>query len=305
MKTKFTQSDKVNGLLQGAFVGDALALGPHWIYDRAEIAKRWGRITTLLAPGTSYHPGKVAGDYTHIGDQMLLLARSVSAHSGLFDADDFSAEWRAFFLKSDTLSYKDKATRTTLDNLKDGMAVMEAAAISSELAGPARAFPLFAVGLARGDSERELVAAAQLQTRLTHRSMETQETLAFVGRIFGGLLAGMDLGMSMDGALGDSAQFVRDAAIRADSPRLEKLSTGAAIEALGQACELEQSLAASILLLRRYEDNYEEAMIENVMAGGDSAARGILVGGILGYVLGLNAIPEAWRTGLRNPPPTL
>ncbi len=305
MTTDPTLAKHVNGMLLGAFVGDSLALGPHWIYDRAEIAKRWPRVTALHAPGTNYHPGKVAGDYTHLGDQMLLLAHSVDKHSGLFDVDDFSAEWRAFYENPATLSYKDKATRTTLNNLQDGIAPLQAAAISGELAGPVRAMPLFAVGLARGDSERELVAAAQLQMRLTHRSVETQETVAFIGRIIGGLLAGLDLGMSLDGALGDSAQFVRDAAIRADSSRLEKLSTGAAIESLGQSCDLDQALAASILLLRRYETSYEEAMIENVMAGGDSAARGVLVGGILGYVLGVDAIPEVWRSGLRNPPPAL
>ena len=35
------------------------------------------------------------------------------------------------------------------------------------------------------------------------------------------------------------------------------------------------------------------------------AARGILVGGILGCVHGVAAIPEAWRKGLRKPPPAL
>jgi ADP-ribosylglycohydrolase len=43
-------------------------------------------------------------------------------------------------------------------------------------------------------------------------------------------------------------------------------------------------------------------MVENVMAGGDSAARGIILGGILGYVHGIDAIPQTWRDGLNALP---
>jgi ADP-ribosylglycohydrolase len=38
------------------------------------------------------------------------------------------------------------------------------------------------------------------------------------------------------------------------------------------------------------------------MAGGDSASRGIIVGGILGYVHGVDAIPKAWRDVLHALP---
>lgn len=51
-------------------------------------------------------------------------------------------------------------------------------------------------------------------------------------------------------------------------------------------------------LIAKYENNMEEALIQSVMAGGDSAARGMLVGMVLGAHLGPESIPEKWLSEL-------
>ena len=51
-------------------------------------------------------------------------------------------------------------------------------------------------------------------------------------------------------------------------------------------------------LIAKYEDNLEEALIQSVMAGGDSAARGMLVGMVLGAHLGPGSIPGKWLSKL-------
>jgi ADP-ribosylglycohydrolase len=53
-------------------------------------------------------------------------------------------------------------------------------------------------------------------------------------------------------------------------------------------------------LITKYEDNFKQAMIANVMAGGDSAARGMLTGMVLGAYHGLAGIPEPWLAGLKG-----
>ncbi|MEI7928752.1 MAG: ADP-ribosylglycohydrolase family protein, partial [Verrucomicrobiales bacterium] len=60
----------VRDLILPAFSGDALALGPHWIYDAEEIARLYPQgVSTYDAPRSAYHSGKQAGDFTHYGDQ--------------------------------------------------------------------------------------------------------------------------------------------------------------------------------------------------------------------------------------------
>ena len=51
-------------------------------------------------------------------------------------------------------------------------------------------------------------------------------------------------------------------------------------------------------LIAKYENNLEEALIQAVMAGGDSAARGMLVGMVLGAHLGPESLPEKWVSEL-------
>ena len=297
----FTDS-RISGMILGAFVGDALSLSAHWIYDTKTISGKLGRLGRLADPLSEYHKGKTAGDYTHIGDQMWILQQSVAKTGGTFDADDFSQRWRAFWKDPATTAYRDTATKQTLEGLARGTALHEAGSLSEELAGAARCIPVIAAGLASGKSEMAVIESAQEQTALTHRGLASLHAAAFLARLSLGLVAGLDLNTALDGALCDSSQVIRDLGQKAAAPKLQALSTTDAIAQLGQACDLGQAFPSTLLLLTRYAHSFEEALVENVLAGGDSASRGIILGAILGYVHGVDAIPKAWRDGLHNLP---
>ena len=297
-----TLEQQTRGMVLGAFIGDALALGPHWVYDRAKIVAQLGRVTSFHAPMTTYHPGKVAGDYTHLGDQMLVLQRSLAGGGGVFDSAAFFAQWLAFWRDPTTKSYQDKATRTVLANVAAGKGAGEAASTSEELAGPVRGMPLLAQGLAKGLSEADLIAAMQEQTALTHHSAAALEVAAFLARLGLAVVETKAFESALQKALAGAGAVVRDSVGKAESPSLTGLGSGEVVEALGQSCDLAAALPASIWLMRKYGHSFEEALIENVMAGGDSAARGILMGAVLGCLHGEEAMPEAWRTRLRQSP---
>ena len=89
----------MKNILITSLVADALSLGSHWIYSQREIADKFGSITGYSDPATSYHPGKQAGDFTHYGDQTMVLLRSLALH-GRFDLASFANEWRAFWERS-------------------------------------------------------------------------------------------------------------------------------------------------------------------------------------------------------------
>ena len=47
-------------------------------------------------------------------------------------------------------------------------------------------------------------------------------------------------------------------------------------------------------LIAKYENDLREALIQSVMAGGDNAARGMIVGMVLGAHLGPKSLPMDW-----------
>ena len=105
-------------MLLASFTGDALSLGVHWIYNTNVIDKKYGRVTDMLAPRlASFHRGKTEGDFTHYGDQALLLLESAASGNG-FDLNRFSDDWRGFFVEYE--GYIDKATQAVQANFKAG-----------------------------------------------------------------------------------------------------------------------------------------------------------------------------------------
>jgi ADP-ribosylglycohydrolase len=71
------------------------------------------------------------------------------------------------------------------------------------------------------------------------------------------------------------------------------------IKKFGQTCETVASLPAVVHLVATYETDLKTALVENVMSGGDSAARGMAAGMILGAHLGRDAIPADWLNEMK------
>jgi ADP-ribosylglycohydrolase len=82
--------DRAMGALLGAFIGDALALGPHWYYDLNELRREYGEwINDYTAPKPErYHAGLKAGQ----GSQAAVLLRLTLislVEQGCYDETDF------------------------------------------------------------------------------------------------------------------------------------------------------------------------------------------------------------------------
>ena len=62
-------ADRVRGALMGAFIGDALALGPHWYYNLEQLRARYGEwISDYTTPRPEhYHAGMQAGQSSQAG----------------------------------------------------------------------------------------------------------------------------------------------------------------------------------------------------------------------------------------------
>jgi ADP-ribosylglycohydrolase len=280
-------------LILPSFCADALALGSHWIYNPSAIAKLYPEgARSYDDPRAKYHPGKTAGDFTHYGDQALILLRSIITRGG-FSPDGWREDWLAFW-KSEPSSYLDGATKTTLGFLERGV---DAASESNDFAGASRIAPIVAI-LAEHPLE-ERIAAARAQTALTHGDPATIETSEFLTRVVDFIFAGASLPEALESAA--SAPYkTLDARDFLDQVKSKlHIEDRAASEAFGLTCHTPEAFPLTLWFLLRYHDKPLEAVIQNTMAGGDNAARGMAIGLITGAAHGLGWMPLDWLEKLR------
>lgn len=287
--------NNAHAMVLASFAADSLALGAHWIYDTHVIEQQFGRVEHYVKPlKDSYHPTKNQGEFTHYGDQALVLLESLAAVGG-FDPDGFASKWQQLFNSTD--GYVDKASRSTLDNFAAGKGPAESGSDSTDLGGAARIGPL--VYQYRGDPEK-LVAAARAQTAMTHNNPQVVESAEFFARLVSKVLEKMSppdaLAQVMKEGF-DKAPFNQWVAEGIASAGKDSKD---AISGFGQMCETGAAFPSVIHLIVKYEDDLKAALVENVMSGGDSAARGMIVGMILGASFGFEALPEKWIQGLKN-----
>jgi len=285
--------EKAKAMVLASFVADSLALGAHWIYDTERIRKNLGRVDKLLKPALdSYHAGKGQGEWTHYGDQALVLLESMAARQG-FDLEDFSTRWQSLF--DNYHGYFDEATKETLRNFSRGKGPEASGSPSLDLAGASRIAP---VVYGYRDEIDTLLLSCRAQTKMTHNSPHVVDSAEFFARVILKIWEGASPVAAMEKTAARNFQ---------DSPIFEWVRAGigsadretlSAIARFGQSCHTEEAFPGTVHLIARYEEDLREALVQCVMSGGDSASRGMIVGMVLGAHLGEMAIPGDWISGL-------
>ena len=282
-------------MVMASFLGDTLALGAHWIYDTDKIYKLFGRVDSLLKPRVdSYHPKKDKGDFTHYGDQTFVLLESVAARRG-FDLEDFSDRWRSLF--EDYNGYIDQATSITLSKYAAGNSAGYAGSQSDDFAGASRIAPL--VYCYRKDLGN-LVKNTRSQTIMTHNNPLTIDSTEFFARVSWSVLNSTNPVEAMKQV---SYEHFRESPLSTwvyngiESKDTESLR---AILRFGQSCHTQEAFPSTVHLIARYERDLKEALVQSVMAGGDSAARNMMTGMVLGASLGPESLPKDWLDNLKK-----
>ena len=287
--------ENARAMVLGSFLADSLALGAHWIYDTEQIKQDIGTVDRLLKPQpNSYHDTKDLGEFTHYGDQTLCLLKSLSDNNG-FDLSHFAQSWIDLFKGYD--GYFDSATKETIKNFDLNKTPDVSGSGSSELGGASRVAPL--VYFYRDDLD-SLIKHAKSQTVMTHNNTDVANSAAFFSE-----LANMALHGSSPA---DGVRDLADASYK-DTPLAEWVSMGLnsvgsdtveAISEFGQHCDVSAAFPSVIHLIVKYENDFKKALVQNVMAGGDSAARGLTTGMILGAYQGEEALPKDWLSAMKK-----
>lgn len=288
--------EHARSMVIASFVADSLALGAHWIYDTAKIDLQFGRITELLAPGEgTYHSTKKRGDFTHYGDQSFHLLKYLAAHGGHFDVNEYKRDWQYFMIEYQ--GYKDKATRETLKNMEAGKGPDTCGSQSTDLGGPARIAPLICC---YRDNLDEMLAAVRAQTTFTHSGPGVVDGALFLARSCYSILHGAGPREAFEEAL-DNNMTNLDLDLRLRKClEATNLDTRRQVKEFGQMCSTNAALPGAVYTVLKNEASLEEALIETVMAGGDSAARGMAVGMLLGACHGSDHIPSRWLNTLNR-----
>jgi ADP-ribosylglycohydrolase len=276
--------EQLEGRIYGALAADALSLGSHWVYNSRAIEKRLGRPDRLTDPiVNTFHPKRKAGEFTHYGDQLLWLLNYV-ADKGGYEGSEFFKLW--IEKMGDYDGYMDHASEETLKAGK--------ASEMDDLAGAGRTAVL---SLLFPDDSDGLATAAADHASLTHNHPIVRDT----ARFFSLLLFEDDKPMkeALEAVLtrGSWESDAFEEAVRRGVDTADEETTPI-IEKFGQMCSAERALPSTMHLLVKYPEDYREAMVANCAAGGDSAARGLLAGMVLGSRLGFSAIPKEWISGL-------
>ena len=271
----------------GAFIGDALALGPHWIYDTKKITEAFGEIKGIVSPlEDSFHKTKKKGELTHYGDQMLMLAKYCVNHEEEFNQEFFLKYYYDWMQNYD--GYKDHATKETLENIEKNVFQ---GSDSQELAGVISVPVMYYLSNNYEDDAIE-------RTKATHNSTLVIEIVNFILGLLKLIEKGNTIEESIEKLKNKSPDRIVKLIEKAEK-RVEEEPIDT-IKDFGQMCNGKNAFLSSIYLILKYKDNFEKALLTNVQAGGDSAARGIMIGTILGAYHGIDVLPKVWMKDMQH-----
>jgi ADP-ribosylglycohydrolase len=271
---------RIENAIKGALTADRYALGAHWVYEPKELAKLPIDWEDLNDPQSMWHQGKKRGDQTHYGDHMLWLLEFVQTE-GTFDA----AKYRDFWMdKMQTYTgYIDASTRESMENFMQNPNSVEGSA-SHDLSIIGRIAPLLLVS----SNEEEFLNHVFDFVKITHNSaLVMAVAIYFATMLFRVVKGGTVIAALQTTAIHPDLEKTRDTALFSTGK-----DTAKTIQKFGPACGVEGGFEGVLHLLVSY-GFFKEMMIENAKAGGDSAARGMIAGMLLGAQG--EEIPQEWQ----------
>lgn len=324
------------GAIVGAFIGDALALGPHWYYDLEEQKKDYGEwIDNYTTPRVGrYHAGLKAGDQSQSGYILKLMIKSILENNG-YDHSEFCKKLDSdLFTKIDGTpnsgpgGYTSQSIREAYkQRVTDGKDWKYIVSFADNTEALERTLALSVIYA--GDFEKLAHCVAQ-NTYL----IQKDEIISTMGVAYGAVLSLLIQGQSLDGniskilmGLVKKGDLPFNAGVKEGSKAPSKAGSFSSAEPLmtpsniaaiakdpavqidpaskvsqiyGMPCAIYHVLPASYYLAARYNDDFESAILHAVNGGGQNQARAILTGALVGAQVGIDEIPSRFIQGLNE-----
>ncbi|AXH09296.1 hypothetical protein CP960_02185 [Malaciobacter halophilus] len=271
----------VKDIVLSTLVADSYSLGAHWVYNEKQLQTLNIDWNELNAPCSIWHKGKIAGEFTHYGDQTFWLYDFLK-EKDKFDIKAYSLYWLEKVQAYN--GYIDAATRNSLEFIKNEQIK---GSDSTDLSIVGRVAPLLLVS----NNKKEFLDNVELFTALTHNSSESLNASKFFAKLLLKVLDKWDIKEAIiqlkDESDLDIQEYIKKAYDSKDKESFE------VIREFGPACATSEGFASVLHLLFKY-DNLKELLIQNAKAGGDSSARGMVAAMIFSAKYGLKDIPKSW-----------
>jgi len=266
-------------IILASLSADAYLLGAHWIYDEAQLTNLPIDWESLNDAQAMWHKNKIAGDFTHYGDQTLFLLEYISQNKS-FDKEDFYKFWSQKMQNYE--GYIDGATRNALESIDSA---------SNDLSICGRYAPLLLVS----HSKEEFLENVNALTTITHNSSLAKTAGQFFAELLWESRESQDIQQSIQNIKAAYPTLLAwiDAGVAS-----KDADTFTTIRDFGPACGIDGGFAGAIHLLS-LDDDFTTVMIKNAKAGGDSSARGMVVAMMLAtqddFVMN-----EKWLNGINT-----
>jgi ADP-ribosylglycohydrolase len=322
------------GALWGLFVGDALAMPVHWYYNRRALFEDYGRVTDYLAPrnphpdsilwrstytapnskgeilhdqarywgqkGIHYHQFLKAGENTLNLKLCRLLIESIR-DMGRYDTDDFLRRYIAFMTTPGNHrdTYIEECHRNFFANYAKGVPPRKCGVNEKHIGGLVGMIPIVVFYCGKPDRARRFALA---HLALTHPGPEMKMAAGLVADLLLKVLGGSGLEAALLETIEkQSNPLVGHPFVKwLDEPDDRVIGTR-----FSTACYVEDAVPAVVYLALKYHDDPEKALIVNTNLGGDNAARGSVLGALMGAAHGTRTFPDRWLEGLLESPPEL
>jgi len=275
--------EKSKELYLAVLAADSYSLGTHWIYDTNELQALDIDWEKLNPPHTPWHQGKTKGDFTHYGDQLLILNNFIKDKKS-FDIRAYMSFWRESM--KNFKGYLDGATKETLLNLDKNIQV-PCGSTSHDMSVVGKITPL----LPLSNSREEFLQNSVTLAKATHNDKDVLEVTDFFAKVLLDVLEGTSIKKSIQNHKENSSKemhtLINRAIASSDQNTLQAIAT------FGPACPTLSAFPSTIHLLFKY-DNLKEALIANSKAGGDSSARAMVVAYLFTAQESLSSIPDDW-----------
>lgn len=204
--TQVSRASRIKGALMGAFVGDALALGPHWYYDLGELRRVYGDwIDGYTAPQPDrYHAGLAAGASSQSGIILALMLQSLVDCGGYDEADFCRRLDEELFpqLDGDPMSgpggYTSQSIREAWRKRRHGQSWGEVAGLADNTEAAER---VLAIAVCDAGNMAQLARHVSANVALTQRDPTVGAMTLAYAAVLGQLIQGESLDADLSGKL--------------------------------------------------------------------------------------------------------